>query len=221
MERSFYTLFGSSTLRDSYILAWPHWDSCGHAPGQPTPSGKAGRRMAAAGADHVRKLDRVSGGQLLRDMTPGNFLTLEEGLSHGEVIVREQGAETTGTEPRRSAAQSVQNLWRAIGEPTGADQSKQAAIAVAGGRTGEWRETGSGDCEGPDCGAGSGAFTAGCVLRGARTVVSRITVQGSEYDRAPKRAGTGGGESEAGRRVGLGDRGNRGTTRGGRTGSSA
>jgi hypothetical protein len=95
------SLFGVATLGIATLgMLWP-W------PGAPTPPGKP--------AGDWRLLDPISYENLTvfpvvtsSGYDTSGFLTLEEGLAHGEVIVREQGAETM-IRDRGTVRPSVQN----------------------------------------------------------------------------------------------------------------
>ncbi len=125
MERFLYTIFGSSVLGVATLgFLWA-------APGGPTPPGKAEREW--------RLLEPITYENLTvfpvtasSGYDTGEFLTLEEGLSRGEVIVREQGAETLvrDRDGRRPVAQNYGGP--SVNQLVLVNRSKRPLLLLAG-----------------------------------------------------------------------------------------
>jgi len=119
------TLFGIATLGIAAIgMLWP-------SPGQPTPPGKPEgewRLLEPITYENLAVFPVVaSSGYDTRE-----FMTLEEGLSRGEVIVREQGAETL-IRGRDGVRPAVQNYGGAsVNQLVLINRSKRPLLLLAG-----------------------------------------------------------------------------------------
>ena len=130
MQRFASTLFESSLFGIAALGIVAVGFLCS-SPGEPTPPGKP--------PGEWRLLEPITYENLTvfpvaasSGYDTGAFLTLEEGLSHGEVIVREQGAETLirGRDGRRPAVQN--DGGPSVNQLVLVNRSKQPLILLAG-----------------------------------------------------------------------------------------
>jgi hypothetical protein len=125
MERFLYTIFGNSVLGVATLgFLWA-------APGGPIPPGKAEGEWRLLEPITYENLTvfpvTASSGYDTRE-----FLTLEEGLSRGEVIVREQGAETL-VRDRDGRRPVVQNYGGpSVNQLVLVNRSKRPLLLLAG-----------------------------------------------------------------------------------------
>ena len=171
---------------------WQHWAiaTLGFlwaSPGQPTPPGKPEgewRLLEPITYENLTVFPVVASS----GYDTSGFMTLEEGLSRGEVIVREQGAETL-VRDRDGVRPAVQNYGGpSVNQLVLINRSKRPLLLLAG-------ELVSGGKQDRVIGkdrivpVGAEPSAAECVLRGARALVGRIAVHRGEYDCASRVCG--------------------------------
>jgi hypothetical protein len=129
MERSVYTWFGNSL----FGIATLGFATLGllSLPGNPKPPGKADgewRLLDPITYENLTVFPVVSSSRY----DTGAFLSLEEGLSRGEIIVREQGAETM-IRDRDNTRPAVQNYGGpSVNQLVLVNRSKQPLLLLAG-----------------------------------------------------------------------------------------
>jgi hypothetical protein len=134
MDRSLFALLGCSLLGITTLgFVWPF------AGPEPTPSKPEGdwRLLEPISYENLTVFPVVSSA----GYDTSAFLTLEDGLTSGEVTIREQGGETMMRDRN-----SGRTYTRAFRQPTRADQSLQAPAATSRRRAGQRRQAGSHYC---------------------------------------------------------------------------
>ena len=130
MERSIYRIFGNS-LFGMATLGMATLGFLWASPGGPTPAGKPDgewRLLEPISYENLTVFPVVASS----GYDTGAFLTLEEGLSHGDVIVREQGAETL-VRDRDGRRPVVQNYGGAsVNQLVLVNRSKRPLLLLAG-----------------------------------------------------------------------------------------
>jgi len=130
MERSVYTLFGGSIFGIA-TLGMATLGFLWSSPSGPTPPGKPEgewRLLEPITYENLTVFPVASSSEY----DTGAFLTLEEGLSRGEVIVREQGAETL-VRDRDGRRPVVQNYGGpAVNQLVLVNRSKRPLLLLAG-----------------------------------------------------------------------------------------